>query len=192
MDDNNEPRPVRFGFWLAETKFGEFAFSSPERVRVTIFLFVLFTHGLYWATAWWSPWPYLVFTATGLWFSQGVFKPWGTIISQAVEPTWDPAILKITVPFIMFNYVAVFSCLYMLGTVADSDGKAINGMWQHFYFSAVTLSTLGYGNLTPSGIWSEIVATIQAIIGFMGFAVLAGIVASIALKRAGLNENRNQ
>lgn len=188
MSDEKEPRPVRFGLWLAETRFAKFAFSSPERVRVTIFLFVMFTHSLYWVTAWWSPWPYLVFTFAGLWFGQGVFKPWGTIISQAMQPNWDPALLKITVPFIVLNYVAVFSCLYMLGTVVDGNGDAINGMWKHFYFSAVTLTTLGYGDLTPGGMWTEFIATIQAIIGFMGFAVLAGVVASIALKRAEINE----
>lgn len=96
--------------------------------------------------------------------------------------------LKIAVPFIVLNNVAVFACIYMLGTVVDGNGNPISGMWQHFYFSAVTLTTLGYGNLTPSGTFSEAIATIEAIIGFMGFAVLAGIVASIILKRAEINE----
>ena len=97
-------------------------------------------------------------------------------------------ILKIAVPFIVLNYVALFACIYMLGTVVDGNGNPISGMWQHFYFSAVTLTTLGYGNLTPSGTFSEVAATIEAIIGFMGFAVLAGVVASIILKRAEINE----
>ena len=105
-----------------------------------------------------------------------------------MQPEWDSAMLKITVPFIVLNYVAVFSCLYMFGSVVDSEGSAINGVWNHFYFSAVTLTTLGYGNLTPYGTWAEVIATIEAIIGFMGFAVLAGVVASIALKRAEINE----
>lgn len=188
MSDEEEPRPVRFGLWLAETKFAELAFSTPQRIRVTIALFVMLTHSIYWATAWWSPWPYLIFTAVGVWFGQGIFKPWGTIISQAMQPEWDSAMLKITVPFIVLNYVAVFSCLYMFGSVVDSEGSAINGVWNHFYFSAVTLTTLGYGNLTPYGTWAEVIATIEAIIGFMGFAVLAGVVASIALKRAEINE----
>ena len=105
-----------------------------------------------------------------------------------MQPNWDSAMLKAVVPIVVLNYVAVFACFYQFGVVIDSDGNAINSMWQHFYFSAVTLTTLGYGNLTPSGFISEAFATIQAIIGFMGFAVMAGVVASIALKRAELNE----
>lgn len=184
MEDQKNSRPGKFLAWLANTKFGGFAFANSNRFNTIFIIYIILTHSLYWLTAWWSPWPYVIFIGIGLWFSQGVFKPWGAIISQATKSEWDPSILKIAIPFIVLNYVAFFSCLYMFGTVVDGDGMAISGMWKHFYFSAVTLTTLGYGNLTPSGLWSEIVATIQSLIGFMGFAVLAGIVASIALKRS--------
>lgn len=145
-------------------------------------------HSLYWATAWWSPWPYVVITVLGLWFGQGVFRPWATIVSQAMLPNWDSNILKITIPFIVLNYISFFACLYMFGSVVDGTGNSISGTWKNFYFSAVTLTTLGYGNLTPSGTFSEAVATIEAIVGFMGFAVLTGIIASIVLKRTEINE----
>ena len=186
--NENQSRPIKFALWLAETRFGKCIFANPARVRIVILIFGAFTHSLYWLTSWWSPWPYIIFMALGVWFGQGIFKPWATIVSQAMQPEWDSAMLKITVPFIVFNYIAVFACLYMFGSVVDGNGNPINSMWQHFYFSAVTLTTLGYGNLTPSGTFSEVIATIEAVIGFMGFAVLAGIVASIVLKRVEINE----
>lgn len=71
----------------------------------------------------------------------------------------------------------------MFGSVIDANNEPINGMWKHFYFSTITLTTLGYGNIVPNDLWAEIVATIQSIIGFMGFAVFAGVIASIAVKR---------
>jgi len=190
MEVDGKSRLIKFSYWFAETKFAQFAFATQLRVRISLSIIILFTHMLYWVTAWWSPWPYLIFMVLGLWFSQGVFKPWSLIISQASQPVYDSAMLKISVPFIILNYIALFACLYMFGSVANGDGIEIQGTWKHFYFSAVTLTTLGYGNLVPNDIFSEVIATIQSIIGFMGFAILAGVVASIALKRVEL-QNKN-
>ncbi len=184
-----ESRTVRFAVWLVSNKVGRYLFSSRNRIQIVIWCFLLFTQGFYWATAWWSPWPYLIFMALGVWFGQGLLKPWYLIISQAIEPEYDSSLLKVAIPFIVINYVAVFACLYMFGAVVDGDGNQIAGTWSHFYFSAVTLTTLGYGNLTPAGMFSEVVATIEAIVGFMGFAVMAGVIGSIAIKRVELDKN---
>jgi hypothetical protein len=179
-NQDNKTRAERLGLWIGSSRFG--ASITLKKVRVSIFLFVLFTHSIYWLTAWWSPWPFLILSFLGLWFAQGFYKPWTTIMSQAIQPEWDSALLKITIPFIVLNYIAIFACLYMFGSVTENTVQ-ISGTWKHFYFSAITLTTVGFGNIVPNDFWSELIATVQAIIGFMGFAVLAGIVASIALKR---------
>ena len=124
----------------------------------------------------------------GFWVGEGVFKPWVAIIAQAKEPSWNPALLKIGVPFMVINWVAIFACLYMFGTVVDSNGNPVEGTWDHFYFSAVTLTTLGYGTVVPGDLYTEVMATIEALIGFMGFAVLAGVVTSVALKDLNSND----
>jgi Ion channel len=186
MNNEDQPRAIRFSLWVTSTSIGQFAFFNKKRALISLFLFLLITHSFYWLSAWYSPWPFLIFNLIGIWFAQGILNPWGTIISQATHPDWDPAILKISLPFIVLNYIAFFACLYMFGTVTENNISPIKGTWKHFYFSAVTLTTLGYGNIVPSDLWSEIVATIQSIIGFMGFAILAGVVASIAIKRVEL------
>ena len=190
MESKNKSRIIRFSYWFNETKFAKFAFANQIRARISLSTFLLFTHSLFWATAWWSHWPYVVLMLLGLWFSQGVFKPWSLIISQASQPVYDSALLKISVPFFILNYIALFACLYMFGSVVNGEDIEIQGSWKHFYFSAVTLTTLGYGNLVPNDIFAEVIATIQSIIGFMGFAILSGVVASIALKRIELR-NKN-
>jgi hypothetical protein len=78
----------------------------------------------------------------------------------------------------------------MFGNVVDGGGNEIQGTWKHFYFSTVTLTTLGYGNIVPNDTIAEVIAAVQSIIGFMGFAVFAGVVASIALKRVEF-QNKN-
>src|SRR5208283_1591195 len=44
-----------------------------------------------------------------------------------------------------------------------------------FFFSAQTLTTVGYGSLYPFGLASHIVASIEAAIGLMGFALATGL-----------------
>ncbi len=181
MNKKKQTRLIKFSNWLADTKFAEIIF--PDHARKLVFVFLLFTHSLYWLTAWWSPWPFLIFNLIGLWFSQGIFKPWSLVISQASQPEWDAGVLKISVPFVALNVVAVFACLYMFGTVIDENGVPIDGVWKHFYFSAVTLTTLGYGNIVPNDTLTEFVAVVESLVGFIGFAVFAGIVVAISLKR---------
>jgi inward rectifier potassium channel len=45
-----------------------------------------------------------------------------------------------------------------------------------FFFSAQTLTTLGYGRLSPDGWWANIFATCEALLGLMGFAIVTGLV----------------
>lgn len=58
------------------------------------------------------------------------------------------------------------------GTEAQSE-------WEHFlsafFFSAHTLTTVGYGTFAPRGPAANLVAAIEALIGFMGFAVAIGL-----------------
>ncbi len=44
-----------------------------------------------------------------------------------------------------------------------------------FFFSAHTLTTVGYGNIAPGAISSNILAVIEALIGLLGFALATGI-----------------
>lgn len=110
------------------------------------------------------------------------------LIRQAIQPDYDTWILKVSIPFIAVNYIAAFACLYMFGSVVDSSGKPIEGVWSHFYFSAVTFTTLGYGNIVPADTWTQFVAVIEALFGLIGIALGIGLVAAIAMKRIEVDE----
>jgi inward rectifier potassium channel len=57
---------------------------------------------------------------------------------------------------------------------ADVSG-AVNYFWSAFFFSAQTLTTVGYGTLSPVGWLTNMVASIEAMLGLMGFAVATGL-----------------
>ena len=70
----------------------------------------------------------------------------------------------------------------LFGTLANSDGECISGLWSHFYFSTVTFTTLGYGNIVPANTYSEVIASIEVIFGFAAFALLIGIASALAIQ----------
>lgn len=57
------------------------------------------------------------------------------------------------------------------GDAPDKLGRFLNA----FFFSAHTLTTVGYGNIAPGAISANIVAVIEALIGLLGFALATGI-----------------
>jgi inward rectifier potassium channel len=44
-----------------------------------------------------------------------------------------------------------------------------------FFFSVETLSTIGYGNIVPTGVAANFVVTIEALAGLAGFAIVTGL-----------------
>lgn len=55
------------------------------------------------------------------------------------------------------------------------NGVPLSSMWESFYFTTISLTTLGYGDVIPSTTLGLVVAAIQSIIGFFLFALLASM-----------------
>jgi inward rectifier potassium channel len=61
---------------------------------------------------------------------------------------------------------------HLLG--ADASTKA-GRFFNDFFFSAHTLSTVGYGSISPKSLESNIVAALESLVGVLGFAVATGL-----------------
>lgn len=175
----------RFGEWLSETPLGGILARFPG---LSLFAILILLQSAYWATAWWSPVPFLVFTCIGFvlmtYLGKGPLTIYSLNLRQAATTDIGAKMIVIGLPFVLAQAAAFFACLYMLGEVKTSDGLLVSGAWEHFYFSVVTLTTLGYGNLVPSDGWAELVAVVESLFGFMVFAIYAGALATIALRRS--------
>ncbi|HNB81411.1 MAG TPA: ion channel [Chitinophagaceae bacterium] len=71
------------------------------------------------------------------------------------------------------------SLYYIIGTEqigVDSQWNELRKFYEAFFFSAQTLTTVGYGKLHPDTLLSNSVATFEAVFGWMSFAVLTGLV----------------
>jgi inward rectifier potassium channel len=57
------------------------------------------------------------------------------------------------------------------GDASTESGRFLNA----FFFSAHTLSTVGYGSISPKSLGSNIVAATESLVGVLGFAVATGL-----------------
>lgn len=83
---------------------------------------------------------------------------------------------------VIFSYLAVnllFACGYVLcgtGALSESKAQGLGGrLAEAFFFSVQTLSTIGYGQLSPQTLAANILVSIEALAGLLGFALATGI-----------------
>ncbi len=78
----------------------------------------------------------------------------------------------------------LFSALYMIIHALDPEAFVSSTIevpisWQYMvYFSYSTLTTLGYGDITPVSPWAQSIVAIEAMLGLLYIAIILGRMAS--------------
>lgn len=58
----------------------------------------------------------------------------------------------------------------------ESGGEDLRSFWEALYFTVISLTTVGYGDITPSNDIGKIVMSLQGVIGFSMFGVLISMI----------------
>ncbi len=73
----------------------------------------------------------------------------------------------------------IFASLYFLlgpealmGEIAATETERF---WESFFFSVQTLTTVGYGRISPVGIVANAVASVDLLVGLLSFAIITGL-----------------
>jgi len=72
----------------------------------------------------------------------------------------------VIIGFGMIYFILSFQQVTLVENVSQNSSTLIKHLFTCFYFSGVTLLTIGYGDITPIGI-GRLIAIIQALIGFI-------------------------
>jgi inward rectifier potassium channel len=104
---------------------------------------------------------------SGIWHSY-----WSDPYHMLLTIPWSVFLLLIVLAYGMLN--ALFALAYLVGR--DNIGNAQPGsFWDAFFFSVQTLASIGYGALYHQTFLANIVVTIEALVGLLGFAVVTGL-----------------
>jgi hypothetical protein len=60
----------------------------------------------------------------------------------------------------------------------------VNSAWTPFYYSFVTFTTLGFGDVTPGNLGGEIIVTVEVVLGYITLGILVSILANKVARRS--------
>lgn len=100
-----------------------------------------------------------------------------SVYHDLIDMSWPAFIGLIFSAYFIIN-VGFAILYYLIGTehLAGIEGK---NEWAKFadafFFSAQSLTTVGYGRISPTGFWASFVASLEAMTGLLGFALITGL-----------------
>lgn len=109
-------------------------------------------------------------------------------IGQSFEARVNIYHRLITMSWFRFSYVVIvfylvinflFGLVYYLMGIDHLMGvnqeHGISDFWEAFFFSSQTLTTVGYGRVSPVGYVTNILAAFEAFVGLLSFSIMTGL-----------------
>ena len=91
-------------------------------------------------------------------------------------PLWK-FLIMIVIFYSVINFL--FAIIYVSMGIQHLHGVIARGFFENFveayFFSSQTLTTVGYGRVSPLGMWANVVASFEALIGIMTLALITGL-----------------
>jgi inward rectifier potassium channel len=118
------------------------------------------------------------------------FHPYLLLINMS----WPLFLIVLFLGYLVTNTIFA-AAYYAIGTdqlQGINEPTAGRRFLETFFFSAHTLTTVGYGSIAPKGMGANIVAALEALTGVLGFAVATGLLfgrVSRPSARVGFSEN---
>ncbi|MFI5163356.1 MAG: ion channel [Sphingobacteriales bacterium] len=104
------------------------------------------------------------------------FRPYDNY-HKLITMRWTKFWLLILGCYISINII--FAFIYMAIGVQNLEGaEGVNSyqhFWDAFFFSAQTISTVGYGHISPRGMATNSVAALESMLGLLTFALATGM-----------------
>jgi inward rectifier potassium channel len=105
------------------------------------------------------------------------FTAWFNLYNRLIIMPWP------RFAFMIFNYFLIVNLIfgtiyYLIGTEHLAGLIAKNRLQEFsesFFFSAQTLTTVGYGRISPVGFTTSLVAAFESLLGLLGFALATGL-----------------
>jgi inward rectifier potassium channel len=98
---------------------------------------------------------------------------WATDLGHMLlTTTWPRFFLVVVVTYLAINLV--FAGLFASCGDCISNARP-QSFIDRFFFSVQTLATIGYGQMTPQGVFANILVAVEALVGMLFLALMAGL-----------------
>ncbi len=107
---------------------------------------------------------------------KGVRLKWKDAYKYLLEISWLRFFLILFAAYILLNLV--FTILYWIigfGNISGINYDNGSVFMEIFFFSVQTFTTVGYGVMSPTGIETQILSSIEAFTGFLSFSLMTGL-----------------
>lgn len=102
---------------------------------------------------------------------------WDNTYFNLVTMPWRKFVLLVLAAFVVMN--SFFALLYCAIGIEHLNGATPGDFMQNFtqayFFSSQTLTTVGYGHISPKGLTTNILASLQSFLGLISFALVSGL-----------------
>lgn len=103
-------------------------------------------------------------------------KSIGDLYTYFVDISWWHFFLLILFAYTLLNII--FGLIYVsigIEQITKPKGTFLEDFLNGFFFSAQTLTTVGYGGIAPKGIAANFIAAFEALIGLLSFSFITGL-----------------
>lgn len=104
------------------------------------------------------------------------FRPYDAYHSL-ITMNWIKFLFLVTASFFLVNFLFAFTYTILEKNAISSTAKIddFKKFWDHFFFSVQTITTVGYGAMSPVSLTAKIVSSFESFIGLLGFALITGL-----------------
>lgn len=99
------------------------------------------------------------------------------IYNRLITMSWFHFFCWLLLAYLTVN--TLFAGIYMIAgaeTLVGVSDKALNGpFWKCFFFSSQTLTTVGYGHISPNSFLTSSIAAFESMLGLLAFALATGL-----------------
>jgi inward rectifier potassium channel len=96
---------------------------------------------------------------------------------KLINMSWHQFLPTLFLGYLIVN--TIFAAIYYgIGTnqlQGVTASTAFGRFLDAFFFSSHTLTTVGYGNISPQGLGANVLASFESLVGVLGFAVATGL-----------------
>ncbi len=105
------------------------------------------------------------------------FGAWLNIYNRFIMMPWSIFFLIVLAVYLLLNFIFAIT-YYIIGVehlIGVNMTSTHSQFWDAFFFSAQSLTTVGYGRISPDGFAASWVSSLESLTGLMMFAIVTGL-----------------